>query len=179
MFCQQCGNSVEGAFCSRCGAAVQAAPVQAAPVPPPIYGIPPMYVPRVPQHIHTLGIMWCVYGGYRAIGGVFGALFLAGLSAHRFGPFNGPNIFPFMHNAPWMAGLAGFVAMMSLVFAALAFAVGFALINRKPWGRTLAIIIAILQLIKIPFGTALGIYTLWVLAPAQSAVEYDAIAISS
>ena len=48
--------------------------------------------------------------------------------------------------------------------------------NRKPWGRTFAIVLAILQLIKIPFGTALGVYTLWVLAPAASGAEYDAIA---
>jgi hypothetical protein len=31
-------------------------------------------------------------------------------------------------------------------------------------------------LVKIPFGTALGIYTLWVLAPMASGMEYDAIA---
>lgn len=176
MVCQQCGNAVEGAFCSRCGARVQAAPVQGPP--PPMYGVPPqpMYVPRVPQHLQTLGILWCVYGGYRALTGIFGALVLAGVTAHGFGPWGGPRMFPFMGNAPWMAGLAGFVAVMALVFAALSFAVGFALITRKPWGRTLAIIVAILQLIKIPFGTALGIYTLWVLAPGASAVEYDAMA---
>jgi hypothetical protein len=31
----------------------------------------------------------------------------------------------------------------------------------------------ILALLKFPFGTALGIYTLWVLAPQASAVEWD------
>jgi hypothetical protein len=40
----------------------------------------------------------------------------------------------------------------------------------------LAIVVAVLSLIKIPFGTALGIYTLWVLAPALSGAEWDAIA---
>jgi hypothetical protein len=33
-----------------------------------------------------------------------------------------------------------------------------------------------LALLKFPFGTALGIYTLWVLAPSTSGMEYDAIA---
>jgi hypothetical protein len=46
----------------------------------------------------------------------------------------------------------------------------------KSWGRILAIVIGILALITIPFGTALGIYTLWVLAPSTSGAEYDAIA---
>ena len=154
---------------------MQAAPMQGPPAP--MYGVPPVYVPRVPQHLQTLGILWCVYGAYRAIAGIFGALFLAGITAHRFGPFGSRYVFPFMHDAPWMAGLAGFVAVITLIFSVLAFAVGFALITRKPWGRTLAIVVAILQLIKIPLGTALGIYTLWVLAPAQSAVEYDALAL--
>ena len=40
----------------------------------------------------------------------------------------------------------------------------------------LAIIAAILALLKFPIGTALGIYTLWVLAPGASGLEYDAIA---
>jgi hypothetical protein len=36
----------------------------------------------------------------------------------------------------------------------------------------LAIVMGCLNLIHIPFGTALGIYTLWVLLPAQSEREY-------
>jgi hypothetical protein len=47
--------------------------------------------------------------------------------------------------------------------------------TRQPWGRVLAIIFAILALIHLPLGTALGIYTLWVLAPGASADEYAAI----
>jgi hypothetical protein len=143
--------------------------------PPPVY---PYAVPeqRVQRHVQTLGILWCVYGGYRAITGILGALFLAGISTGGFmGGWERPGIFPFM-SAPWMAGLAGFIAVITMIFAALSFLVGFSLLTRKPWGRTLAIVIAILQLIKIPFGTALGIYTLWVLAPSPSGAEYDAIA---
>jgi hypothetical protein len=40
----------------------------------------------------------------------------------------------------------------------------------------LTIVLAVLALFKFPFGTALGIYTLWVLAPATSAMEYDSMA---
>jgi len=84
-------------------------------------------------------------------------------------------MFPFMPQA-WLAGIGSFVAVFVLLSAAVSFLVGFSLINRKPWGRTLAIVMAILVLIRIPAGTALGIYTLWVLAPAPSGAEYDAIA---
>ena len=40
---------------------------------------------------------------------------------------------------------------------------GFGLIKFKSWARILAIILAILNLLAFPIGTALGIYTLWVM----------------
>ena len=42
-------------------------------------------------------------------------------------------------------------------------AAGYGLLNHKSWARILAIILAILNLILFPIGTAIGIYTLWVL----------------
>ncbi len=50
--------------------------------------------------------------------------------------------------------------------------------SRRPWARTLAIVMAVLSLLKLPFGTALGIYTLWVLAPQASSVEWEGLALS-
>jgi hypothetical protein len=40
---------------------------------------------------------------------------------------------------------------------------GWGILKMKSWGRLLGIIIAILDLLKFPFGTAFGIYALWVL----------------
>jgi hypothetical protein len=37
----------------------------------------------------------------------------------------------------------------------------------------LAIVFGIIALLKIPFGTALGIYTLWVLAPSAGGLEWQ------
>jgi hypothetical protein len=147
-------------------------------VPPPI-PYQPAYQPRVERHVQTLGILWCVYGGYRALGGIVAAAILMGMSIPGFfgnwgGMRNSP--FPFMPHFPFMGILGAFVAVVTLVFAGLSFLVGFSLLNRKPWGRVLAMVVAILQLIKIPVGTALGVYTLWVLGPSASAAEYDAIA---
>jgi hypothetical protein len=75
-----------------------------------------------------------------------------------------------------MSGLAVVIVLITSVGALLALAAGVSLLMRKSWGRIFAIVIGILALITIPFGTALGIYTLWVLAPSTSAAEYDAIA---
>jgi hypothetical protein len=192
MPCPSCGSPVQGAFCSQCGAPVAppaysgappaytVPPPNAYPPPPHPYGYPtppPCALGRVHRHLQTLGILWLVYGGYRALTGMVGAAVLAGLSHGAF--FNNwaaPPTFPFGTGAHWMAGLAAVVAAMTLFSTVLSFLVGYALLTRKPWGRILAIVIGILQLIHVPFGTALGIYTLWVLACSRSGAEYDAIA---
>ena len=48
--------------------------------------------------------------------------------------------------------------------------------NRHHGVYLVLLVAAILSLIKIFFGTALGIYTLWVLVPGASGAEYDDIA---
>jgi uncharacterized membrane protein (DUF2068 family) len=68
------------------------------------------------------------------------------------------------------------IAFMTLAYAGLAAVTGWSLLNRKPWGRTLAIVAGVLALFKFPLGTALGIYTLWVLAPRQAGMEWERIA---
>jgi len=40
---------------------------------------------------------------------------------------------------------------------------GIYLLKRKEWARILLIVVSLLDLLNFPFGTALGIYTLWVL----------------
>jgi hypothetical protein len=178
MVCQACGSPMAGTFCSRCGAPAAAPPPAYGAPPPNAYPVPPqiMVAPRVQQHVQTLGILWCVYGVYRAAAGIFAVLFLMGVATPSFFGGIGSRGLPFLPFAPVMGGLAAVAGVFILLSSCLAFATGYSLITRRPWGRTLGIVAAILSLIKIPFGTALGIYTLWVLAPATSGMEYDAIA---
>jgi hypothetical protein len=146
----------------------------------PMYVQPPMpmYLPRVQRNLQTLGILWCVLGVYRVISGLIGIIFLRAFTTHNFGNdswmFGGRfhGAFPPM----WMAGLWPMIAFATIFAAGLALVAGYGLLNRRPWGRIVAIIAAVLALIKFPLGTALGIYTLWVLAPGASGLEYDAIA---
>jgi hypothetical protein len=46
---------------------------------------------------------------------------------------------------------------------------GYGLIKRYNWARTLALILAFLNLPGLPFGTALGIYGIWVLFNDETA----------
>jgi hypothetical protein len=50
---------------------------------------------------------------------------------------------------------------------------GYGLLKHKPWARVLAMVVGILSLVNFPVGTAIGIYTLWVLTQ-PSAADYFA-----
>ncbi|MBZ5727289.1 MAG: hypothetical protein LAP87_20110 [Acidobacteriia bacterium] len=45
---------------------------------------------------------------------------------------------------------------------------GIGLLKLAPWSRVLMIVISALELVNVPFGTALGIYGLWVLTRPES-----------
>jgi len=45
---------------------------------------------------------------------------------------------------------------------------GVGLLHFKPWARVLAIILSVIHLFSVPFGTALGIYGLWVLLQRET-----------
>lgn len=178
MVCQACGTPIaEGVhFCPKCGAQV----VAAQPVTQPVYAQPPvpMYLPRVHRNLQTLGILWCVFGVLRVISGLIGMIVLRTVTSRNFGDdawvFGGHWHRSF---APmWIGALWPIAAITTVCAAVLALVAGFGLLNRRPWGRVVAIIAGILALIKFPIGTALGIYTLWVLAPGASGLEYDSIA---
>jgi hypothetical protein len=63
-----------------------------------------------------------------------------------------------------------------LAIAAMGFFTGWGLLQREAWARTVALVVGFVALLRIPLGTALGIYTLWVLLPSQSNEEYAAMA---
>ena len=61
-------------------------------------------------------------------------------------------------------GLAGTaLGMMLLGLALPGLVTGWGLLSFKPWARILGLVLSVLNLLNIPFGTALGIYGLWVL----------------
>lgn len=169
MFCNQCGSQLAPGvtFCSNCGrpaVGVPAAPAAAIPVAP--VGA----AGRVARHRNILGVLWLI----RALLFLPGGLFLVGFSSFSHWPVYGMwggNGMP-----PFLAPLLGAIGSFLLVLTVLSAAVGVGLLMAESWARILAIVIAILNLISIPFGTALGIYTLWVLLPDQAALEYAQMA---
>ena len=165
MFCPQCGceQGAAGHFCRQCGIkfAEPAVPSYAG------YGVTRPYA-RVTENLQALAILWYVFGAMRIMTGL--AAMLALHTMTRVGWFlsaETPSFLPHLFSV-----LAPVVMVTAATTGLLALFVGHSLQTRQPWGRTLAIVAGILALIKIPIGTALGIYTLWVLGPSISGEEW-------
>ncbi len=189
MVCPACSVPVAAGvnFCTRCGApaayqrpAAYQAASPAGGQPAPVAGYyPPAYLPRprVQSNLQTLGVMWCCYALYRVVATAIAMLVFKAVMLNSFGGPGWPLGHASGHGAlPWLAPLLPVLAVVTVVSVALSAFTGWSLLQKKPWGRTLAIVAAILALLKFPLGTALGIYTLWVMAPSQSGVEWEAIA---
>jgi hypothetical protein len=158
MFCDSCGASLQGGqgYCTRCGKQV---------IGPVVAGSG-----RVARHTHLLGILWIAYSARSLIGGVI-LMIIARTIFGRMG-------LPSMPGGPpmFIRPLLSAIAVVLLVKAALGIAAGLGLLQRQDWGRILAIVLGVISLINIPFGTALGIYTLWVLVSPGADKEYEALA---
>jgi len=152
MFCDRCGRqfTANEAFCASCGKPLQA-------VPAPRYG-----PGRIESHVRMLGIFWLVYSILRLLGGWEFSRFFS-----HWGFFWNPTI-PFVF--PALLRGVGLILMATGVLGILA---GWGLHERQPWARPLAIVLGFFALFHFGIGTVLGIYTLWVLLPAESAVEYQ------
>jgi hypothetical protein len=154
MYCDQCGTQLpdNAHFCSTCGKGFGGFP--AAPGGSSSTG-------RVTRHVRILGILWLVLSGLRLIPGL---AMMSLFGSRRFIP----GVPFFVHNI--VSGI-GFLFVAAAVVGLIA---GWGLIQRESWARMLAIVTGCLNLVDVPFGTALGIYTLWVLLPAESEREYRA-----
>jgi len=154
MFCDKCGAGLQAdqGFCSRCGKEVSGVMV----------GYPQHN--RVREHVRLLGIFWLALS---ALDGLLGVA--SYIVAHTvFNQEMYPNRPAFLHP------LLSFIGILVIVKAFAGFATGWGLLQREPWARTAAVVLAFPSLFfNVPFGTALGIYTLWVLLPAESDVEYE------
>ena len=158
MFCDACGAALQPGqgYCTRCSKQV---------IGPVVAGSG-----RVARHAHLLGILWIAYSAISGIGGVV----LMIVARTIFGPFG----LPHMPRGPpmFIRPLLSAIAVVLLCKAAVGIAAGLGLLQRQDWGRILVIVLGVISLINIPFGTALGIYTLWVLLSPGADKEYEALA---
>ena len=171
MFCSGCGQALQPGqpVCPQCGRPV-------APVMPPVPTIPNLefQLQTFAGRLRALSIVWFVYGGLSLLLGIAGMTFLHAFLNNGFAPWmHGP-----MQDGPWSqpwfgAAIIHFAWAAILVRSALAFVAGWGLMERTEWGRIVAIVAGILCLLKFPFGTALGIWTLVTLLGYRNTTLYS------
>jgi putative Mn2+ efflux pump MntP len=103
------------------------------------------------QHNQTLGTLYFVYGAVHGLTllGLLGLVLI-----FRFASVAGELI----SGSAMMLGTVVFI-LLALVVGILPLIAGIGFRKRRPWVKPFAIALAIVSLINIPVGTALGIYT--------------------
>jgi len=162
MFCDGCGTVVQPgqAFCSKCGKQIVGTIV--APMPG-----------RVQRHVHLLAILWLAFSAFNTLGGLVLLVLGNALFPHLHEMKDVPQDVP----TGFLTAFFTILGIIVLAKAAVGFLTGWGLLQRETWARSLALVLAFISLFtNIPIGTAIGVYTMWALLPAESEREYDAIA---
>ena len=160
MFCDQCGAQLQSGQprCMRCGKTV--------------LGLIELRRSRVREHVRLVGILWMAYSALHVVAGLAAIVVAQMVFGH----------FIHLHHGPppeitiWLQPLIKLAGVLILVKAAVGFIAGWGLLQREDWARTVALVVGFVALLNVPIGTALGIYTLWVLLPRQSDDEYRSLA---
>lgn len=157
MFCNACGRQLQlgEQYCTACGQPVGVAPI-------------PRSINRVAHHIQLVGIFWVIYSVMNILASIFVIIFAAaiiGFLTHSEALGNSIPVF--------FVPMFIVVGIYLFVKSFIGLVAGVGLLQRRRWARILAIVMGALALLNIPFGTALGVYTLWTLFSPESQQEYE------
>jgi hypothetical protein len=115
---------------------------------------------KLEEHKRLLGILHLVYGGMH---GLLALIFLVAFgvpAALIFGGMAGGD-------AETLSILLLFALLLGLFFSALfiipPLVAGYGLLRHRPWARTASLVAAIIEVLNVPFGTALAAYNFWLL----------------
>ena len=116
------------------------------------------------KHIQLLGI---IYIAYHAIGLVFAWVAWGILSGSGF-----------MSGDPQAAGIltliGTFVAGLVLALSVPGIIGGVGILKGWWWSRYLVLVLGLFNLVHVPLGTILGVYTFWVLMQKESIAYFEA-----
>jgi len=122
---------------------------------------------RIGRHLQILAVLWLAASALNLIAGVVVAVIANTLFAH-FSQLGG-----LARTPSFLQPLLSVVGGMLLLKALAGFAAGWGLLERQSWARPLTLVLGFVSLLNIPLGTALGVYTIWVLLPSEAGEEYQ------
>jgi hypothetical protein len=111
------------------------------------------------QHVKIVGVLHIVFGALGVLIGVVVFAVMGGVAGliQMDGDEDAAQV------APFLGVIGGIVFAFLLVLSVPGIIAGVGLLYFQSWARILTIVLSILDLLNIPFGTVLGIYSLWVL----------------
>lgn len=116
------------------------------------------------SHVKIIGILHIVLGSLGILAGLLVMLFFGGIAGLVGATDHSDNA---AIAIPILGGIGGIVFAVLLVISLPSVIAGIGLLNFSPWARILTIVISVLDLFHVPFGTALGIYGLWALLSTE------------
>jgi hypothetical protein len=128
----------------------------------------------MPQHVNVLGLLYVVWGGLFLLAGAvvlaltFGAVALIQYAGGEAGTELAAGL---------TAATFGTLAAIALAWGGIHTFTGAALRRHRPWSRPVAMVFGVLDLALLPFGTALGIYALWVLLHDEARAQFKPVEI--
>jgi hypothetical protein len=118
------------------------------------------------DHIKIIGILWIVFGAFSLFAAAFLFMLLFGFS-----------FIPDVLEDPIAPGLLRLVAFFAGGFLTVLgipkIVGGYGLLKRKEWGRIVVLIVSFLSLLSVPFGTALGIYSIVILFNKEAGALFE------
>lgn len=122
------------------------------------------------NHKRILGILYVVSGVLQTIGMLLISIFIS-----AFLPFVLGQAEAEVHwIVEWMVPLVTTICTVIIVLLSIPCIVGgISLLNGKSWSLTLLLVLGCFKLFSFPFGTALGVYTIWVYSEDRKAPKVD------
>jgi hypothetical protein len=145
--------------------------VQSSPSSESPSQFPDSPIPRLPNsHVDLVALLLILWGllttliGLSTLAlGVGAVAIIASGAAERGGQFA----------ASLTAAAFTTLALIAILWGLAHVAVGFPLRRRRPWSRVLALTLGSMDLVLLPYGTALGCYALWALLRESGKREFE------
>lgn len=69
--------------------------------------------------------------------------------------------------------IADVIAIVFVFISILGIFAGLGLYKRKEWARILTLILSVIEIFSFPFGTAIGIYSIWTLIQPETITAFE------
>lgn len=123
------------------------------------------------KHVDLVGLLFLLWGGMSLLLSV--SLLSTGIAATAIGAAATPGPASGKLAAGIVAAVFFTLAAVGFVFGAVHVWIGTRLRRFREWARAFAIVLAVVDLVLVPFGTGLGIYALWALLHEQSRTLFE------